>query len=80
MNKFLHPPIQALKQAAREGDSARLDALCDEWAVSPAAQAEPQPAGEPAANAEPESPSAEAPESKRIVNLRVIEGGSEARR
>ncbi len=25
VNKFLHPPMQALKQAAREGDSARLD-------------------------------------------------------
>jgi glutamyl-tRNA reductase len=36
VNKFLHPPMQALKQAAREGDSARLDALCDEWSVSPA--------------------------------------------
>ncbi len=34
VNKFLHPPMQALKQAAREGDSARLDALCEEWAVS----------------------------------------------
>ena len=37
VNKFLHPPMQALKQAAREGDSARLDALCEEWSVSPAA-------------------------------------------
>ena len=26
--------MQALKQAAREGDSARLDALCDVWSVS----------------------------------------------
>ena len=34
VNKFLHPPMQALKQAAREGDSARLDALCDAWSVS----------------------------------------------
>ncbi len=34
VNKFLHPPMQALKQAAREGDSARLDALCDVWSVS----------------------------------------------
>jgi glutamyl-tRNA reductase len=34
VNKFLHPPMQALKQAAREGDSARLDAVCEEWAVS----------------------------------------------
>jgi glutamyl-tRNA reductase len=36
VNKFLHPPMQALKQAAREGDVAKLDALCEEWAVSPA--------------------------------------------
>ena len=34
VNKFLHPPMQALKQAAREGDSTRLDAVCEEWAVS----------------------------------------------
>jgi glutamyl-tRNA reductase len=37
VNKFLHPPMQALKQAAREGDAIRLDALCDEWSVSIAA-------------------------------------------
>jgi glutamyl-tRNA reductase len=34
VNKFLHPPMQAIKQAAREGDSARLDVLCEEWSVS----------------------------------------------
>src|SRR4029079_12803580 len=27
VNKFLHPPLQALKQAARENDAARLEAL-----------------------------------------------------
>jgi len=37
MNKFLHPPMQALKQAAREGNAARLDALCEAWSVSAAA-------------------------------------------
>jgi glutamyl-tRNA reductase len=44
VNKFLHPPMQALKQAAREGDSTRLDMLCETWSVSaaPAAQ-EPEP-------------------------------------
>ena len=25
MNKFLHPPMQALKQAAREGNAARSE-------------------------------------------------------
>ena len=51
VNKFLHPPMQALKQAAREGDSARLDALCDEWSVPPAArrdQREPNRSRSPA--------------------------------
>jgi len=34
VNKFLHPPMQAIKQAARDGDSARLDTLCVEWSVT----------------------------------------------
>ena len=42
VNKFLHPPMQALKQAAREGDSTRLDLLCETWSVSAAAPA-PEP-------------------------------------
>ena len=33
VNKFLHPHMQAIKKAAREGDSARLDALCEAWSV-----------------------------------------------
>ncbi len=33
VNKFLHPPMQALKQAARDNDSARVDALCDAWSL-----------------------------------------------
>jgi len=33
VNKFLHPPMQALKQAARESDAVRLDALCDTWSL-----------------------------------------------
>jgi len=34
VNKFLHPPMQALKQAAREGDQVKLDAVCEEWSVT----------------------------------------------
>ncbi|MGD0941448.1 MAG: glutamyl-tRNA reductase [Terracidiphilus sp.] len=34
MNKFLHPPMQALKQAARENDAVRIDALCQTWSLS----------------------------------------------
>jgi hypothetical protein len=42
--------MQALKQAAREGDSAKLDALCEEWSVPPAAPSEtPSTAASPAA-------------------------------
>jgi len=41
VNKFLHPPMQALKQAAREGDAVRLDALCEAWSVSAAPLPEP---------------------------------------
>ena len=37
VNKFLHPPMQALKQAAREGDQVKLDTVCEEWSVSAAA-------------------------------------------
>lgn len=33
VNKFLHPPIQALKQAARENDSSRVETLCDTWSL-----------------------------------------------
>ena len=43
VNKFLHPPMQALKQAARENDTARLDALCEAWSVSAAAGSEAEP-------------------------------------
>ena len=33
VNKFLHPPMQALKQAARENDRVRLEALCETWSL-----------------------------------------------
>jgi glutamyl-tRNA reductase len=33
VNKFLHPPMLALKQAARENDSARVEALCETWSL-----------------------------------------------
>lgn len=49
VNKFLHPPMQALKHAAREGDSARLDAVCEEWSVSSALGEPPLTETEPPA-------------------------------
>jgi hypothetical protein len=47
--------MQAIKQAAREGDSARLDALCDAWAVTRESVArEPETVPEPQEPAEPQ--------------------------
>jgi glutamyl-tRNA reductase len=52
VNKFLHPPMTALKQAAREGDSARLDALCDTWALPTSVDRDAEPeASSPASGA-----------------------------
>ena len=47
VNKFLHPPMQALKQAARENNAARVDAVCQAWSlpsVSAGPEAVPSPA------------------------------------
>jgi glutamyl-tRNA reductase len=43
VNKFLHPPMQALKQAAREDNAGRLEALCETWSlpVNPGQESEP---------------------------------------
>ncbi len=41
VNKFLHPPMQALKQAARENDATRLEALCETWSL-PAGAGNPE--------------------------------------
>jgi glutamyl-tRNA reductase len=38
VNKFLHPPMQALKQAARENDETRLVALCEAWSLPAAGE------------------------------------------
>ena len=43
VNKFLHPPMQALKQAARENNQARMDALCEAWQISMDAPREVDP-------------------------------------
>jgi glutamyl-tRNA reductase len=40
VNKFLHPPMQALKQAARENDATRMEALCETWSLPSAAPPE----------------------------------------
>jgi glutamyl-tRNA reductase len=43
VNKFLHPPMQALKQAARENDSARVEALCGTWSLPTGGEKEAAP-------------------------------------
>lgn len=58
VNKFLHPHMQAIKKAAREGDSARLDALCAAWSVHLRAAPEEHAEAKPAAKA-PAAESAE---------------------
>ena len=78
VNKFLHPPMQALKQAAREGDQARLDALCEAWQVSAAA-------GErESEHTLPESPAkaakTETRESAKIENAAMTAESLETRR
>jgi len=40
VNKFLHPPMQALKLAARENDQVRMETLCETWALPAAADRE----------------------------------------
>jgi glutamyl-tRNA reductase len=50
VNKFLHPPMQALKQAARNGDAARIEAIRETYALGTEAVAEPsQPESQPLA-------------------------------
>jgi glutamyl-tRNA reductase len=82
VNKFLHPPMQALKQAAREGDTARLEALCEEWSVSPVGPGEtaPDSAVAKAEVSDSGDRSADPGEGKRVINVRVFEGGAGARR
>ena len=70
VNKFLHQPMQALKQAARENDAARLEALCDTWSLPAAgelaAPSKPALASSAIAASESESaPAAEAGEALR---------------
>jgi glutamyl-tRNA reductase len=63
VNKFLHPPMQALKQAARDGDSVRLDAVCEEWQVTPAAASGDREATQAANQGKP-AQSADEPETR----------------
>jgi glutamyl-tRNA reductase len=54
VNKFLHPPMQALKQAARDNDAARVDALCDTWSLPAVAGREADTASDKRAGDSPD--------------------------
>jgi glutamyl-tRNA reductase len=66
VNKFLHPPMQALKQAARENDAVRLDALCETYSL-PSSQTGPEAVADASEQSNPTSPDASAPERQTSV-------------
>jgi glutamyl-tRNA reductase len=76
VNKFLHPPMQALKQAARENDSVRVDALCEAWSVSAAAGSQAEP-DVPTVATGPKSPE---PEKAKDQTMKEADAGVETRR
>jgi glutamyl-tRNA reductase len=63
VNKFLHPPMQALKRAACESDAARLEALCETWSLPTGTCG--QEASAVASSADAEKPEAEKAEVKK---------------
>lgn len=65
VNKFLHPPMQALKQAARENDSTRVDALCETWSLPPVSEREEQSKASVVPIAPPEKKSQDSPREDR---------------
>ena len=73
VNKFLHPPMQALKQAARDGNASRLDAICDEWSV-PGADTIAEPVVQRAAAVPAKN------EMEKAEKVAVNEAGVESRR
>ncbi len=76
VNKFLHPPMQALKQAARENDSARLEALCETWSLPASAGREAEQ--DAAAAASPKS--AEHPEPEKADEAQMSESSEVGRK
>ena len=61
VNKFLHPPMQALKQAARDGDSARIEAIRETYSLIP------EPYTATSANPTPFAPIGESEELAAIL-------------
>jgi glutamyl-tRNA reductase len=53
VNKFLHPTMQALKQAARENDTSRVEALCEVLSLPSLSEKVPEPGAPEAATEKP---------------------------
>ncbi len=73
VNKFLHPQMQALKQAARENDSVRVEALCDMWSLPVAPDREPEPKSQTTEAAQP-APQPAKPDSIRASETSGVAG------
>ncbi len=71
VNKFLHPPMQALKQAARENDPTRLEALCETWSLPSASL----PDDEPGTASEARPVPSHKPETPHVNETSVVGGG-----
>jgi glutamyl-tRNA reductase len=70
VNKFLHPPMQALKQAAREGDTGTVEAIQEMYVLgSPHAYRADAPVPESLNGAEGSVPAEEAEEMLRKERL-----------
>ena len=63
VNKFLHPPMQALKQAARDNDSNRLDAICETYSLPVITEGGPE-----IITTQPETSSIEIPDQMLQLN------------
>jgi hypothetical protein len=72
--------MQALKQAAREGDQVRLEAVCEEWSVSAATDRESDRAATPAHEVQAAANPVEKPAKARAESDPVIAAALETRR
>jgi glutamyl-tRNA reductase len=75
VNKFLHVPMQALKQAARENDDNRVEAICDAWSLPTAADRPSNLAEIPSPPAAPTKASDESEVAERRENQASAVGG-----
>jgi glutamyl-tRNA reductase len=73
VNKFLHPPMQALKQAARDNDPTRVEALCDAWSLPSVADRLPA-TNEDRSNAQESPAEPERIEAKRTKETSAVGG------